>query len=85
MFKQLIDGITKSQAVQGALVSAITDIFVAKTDRDSGYTEVKYANDGDRLEVVGLDPLDPTMARVINLDNSNETEFVNLTDLEEIM
>lgn len=85
MFKQLIDGITKSQAVQGALVSAITDIFVAKTDRDSGYTEVKYANDGDRLEVVGLDPLDQSMARVINLDNSNETEFVNLTDLEEIM
>ena len=85
MFKNLIDGITKSQAVQGALVSAITDIFVAKTDRETGYTEVKYANDGDRLEIVGLDPLDPSMARVINLDNSGETEFVNLSDLEEML
>ncbi len=84
LLANLIDGITKNQAVQGHIFAAVQDIFVAKSCKDVGYTELKYASEGDILEVIEIDTLDPTMVRVFNRDNSEEVEYVPLTDLEEL-
>lgn len=84
LLANLIEGITKNQAVQGQIFAAVQDIFVAKSCKDVGYIELKYASEGDILEVIEIDTLDPSMVRVFNRDNSEEVEYVPLTDLEEL-
>lgn len=79
----LIDGIAKSDVVRGMLLQATQDIFVYKTDREKGYTEVKFANEGDDLEVLCEDlELPGGGFRVRNHDNNDQIETVQLTDMD---
>lgn len=80
---QLFDGLAKSDVVRGMLVQATNDIFVHKTCREKGYTEVKFANEGDDLEILSEDFETPGGGyRVANHDNNGSIETVQLADME---
>lgn len=82
----LIDQVMKSDVCRGMILQASTDIFVHKTDRDTGYTEVKFANEGDDLEVLCEDNELPGGGyRVINRDNYDQIETVQLSDMDDLM
>lgn len=79
----VIHGLAKSDVVRGMLLQATNDIFVHKTDRDKGYTEVKFANEGDDLEVLCEDHENPGGGfRVRNHDNNDQIETVHLSDMD---
>lgn len=79
----LIDGLSKNEVVRGMLLQATNDIFVHRTDREKGYTEVKFANEGDDLEVLCEDlELPGGGFRVMNLDNNDQIETVQLSDMD---
>lgn len=80
---QAFDCLAKNDVVRGMLLQATNDIFVARTDRKNGYTEVKFANEGDDLEVLCEDLEIPGGGfRVINLDNNDQIETVQLSDMD---
>lgn len=80
---QLVDGLAKSEVVRGMLLQATNDIFVHKTDRATGYQEVKFANEGDDLEVLCEDLENPGGGfRVRNHDNNDQIETVQLSDMD---
>ncbi|ABY63225.1 hypothetical protein ST201phi2-1p401 [Pseudomonas phage 201phi2-1] len=79
----LIDHVAKSDVVRGMILQANSDIYLHKTDRENGYTEVKYANEGDDLEVLCEDLEIEGGFRVINRDNHDQIETVQLTDLDD--
>jgi hypothetical protein len=84
-FGQLVDGISKSDVARGMLLQATNDIFVHRTDREKGYTEVKFANEGDDLTVLCEDLENPGGGfRVMNLDNHDQIETVQLTDMDTV-
>lgn len=87
-FKQtadIIHGLAKSEVVRGMMLQATHDIFVYKTDRDKGYTEVKFASEGDDLEVLCEDLEMPSGGyRVVNHDNNDQIETVQLTDMDTV-
>lgn len=79
----VIDAIAKSDVVRGMLLQATNDIVSYKTDRDKGYTEVKFANEGDDLEVLCEDLETPGGGwRVMNHDNNDAIETVQLKDMD---
>lgn len=81
-----VDQIAKNDVVRGMILQASHDIFIHRTDRDKGYTEVKFANEGDDLQVICEDVDNPTGGfRVSNLDNHDQIETVNLSDLDDGM
>lgn len=81
----LVDNVMKSDVVRGMVLQATTDIFVHKTDRETGYTEVKFANEGDDLEVLCEDSEMPGGGyRVINRDNHDQIETVQLSDMDDV-
>ena len=80
---KFIDGISKNEVVRGMLLQATNDIFIHRTDREKGYTEVKFANEGDDLSVLGEDHENPGGGfRVMNLDNNDQIETVQLADMD---
>lgn len=80
---QFIDGLSKNDVVRGMLLQATNDIFVHRTDRDKGYTEVKFANEGDDLEILCEDLENPSGGfRVINRDNNDQIDTVQLSDMD---
>jgi hypothetical protein len=82
---QLIDGISKSDVARGMLLQATNDIFIHRTDREKGYTEVKFANEGDDLMVLSEDTENPGGGfRVMNCDNHDQIETVQLTDMDSV-
>ncbi len=81
----LIDQISKSDVVRGMILQASSDIYLHKTDREAGYTEVKFANEGDDLQILCEDLEIEGGVRVINLDNYDQIETVKLTDLDDGM
>lgn len=81
----LIDHVAKTDVVRGMILQASSDIYMHKTDRETGYTEVKYANEGDDLEILGEDLEIEGGYRVINRDNYDQIETVKLTDLDDGM
>lgn len=81
----LVDNVVKSDLVRGMILQANCDIYMHKTDRDNGYTEVKFANEGDDLEVLGEDTEIDGGIRVVNRDNHDQIETVKLTDLDDGM
>lgn len=84
-FGQFIDGISKSDVARGMLLQATNDIFVHRTDREKGYTEVKFANEGDDLMVLSEDLENPGGGfRVMNHDNHDQIETVQLTDMDSV-
>lgn len=80
----MIDGLAKSDVVRGMILQASNDIFSHRTDREHGYTEVKFANEGDDLEILGED-LDSGCGgfRVRNHDNHDQIETVQFSDFED--
>jgi hypothetical protein len=80
---QVFDAIAKSDVVRGMLLQATNDIVTYKTDREKGYTEVKFANEGDDLEVLCED-LEAIGGgwRVKNHDNNDAIETVQLSDMD---
>lgn len=81
-----VDNLSKNEVVRGMVLQAANDIFIHRTDREKGYTEVKFANEGDDLEVICEDVDNPAGGyRVSNLDNHDQIETVNLTDLDDGM
>jgi hypothetical protein len=73
-----------SDVGRGMLLQAARDIFIVRTDRDKGHVEVKYANAGDDLEVLGPDADNPNGGfRVMNKDNYDEVETVQAVDLDD--
>lgn len=82
---QFIDGISKNDVTRGMLLQAASDIFIHRTDREKGYTEVKFANEGDDLMVLGEDMENPGGGfRVMNCDNHDQIETVQLTDMDSV-
>lgn len=80
---EIFDGIAKSDVVRGMILQATNDIVTYKTDREKGYTEVKFANEGDDLEILCEDFEMPGGGwRVINHDNNDAIETVQLTDMD---
>lgn len=78
-----VDCIAKNEVVRGMLLQATSDIFVARTDREKGYTEVKFANEGDDLEVLCEDFENPGGGfRVRNHDNNDQIDTVQLSDMD---
>lgn len=81
----LVNHAMKSDVVRGMILQASSDIYVHKTDRESGYTEVKFANEGDDLEVLCEDNEIPGGGyRVINRDNHDQIETVQLSDMDDL-
>lgn len=81
---EVVDYLSKSDVVRGMILQASSDIFVHRTDRETGYTEVKFANEGDDLEVLCEDFESPIGGfRVKNHDNHDQIETVQFTDLED--
>lgn len=79
----VIDCIAKSEVVRGMILQATDDIYVAKTCREKGYTEVKFAAEGDDLQVLGEDFDTPGGGfRVMNMDNNDQIETVSLNDMD---
>jgi len=79
----LIDQVVKADVVRGMILQANSDIYLHRTDRETGYTEIKYANEGDDLEILGEDQEIDGGWRVINRDNHDQIETVQLTDLDD--
>lgn len=79
----LIDHVSKSDVVRGMILQASSDIYMHKTDRENGYTEVKFANEGDDLEILCEDLEIDGGYRVVNRDNHDQIETVKLTDLDD--
>lgn len=80
VFSQL----ARDDCFQGMLLQAARDIFLSKQDRDSGYKEYKFANEGDDLEIVGLEEgNEQGDIRVRNKQNFDQVEAVKFTDLED--
>lgn len=76
--------ISKNKVVRGMVLQAGRDIFIMRTDREKGYTEFKYANEGDDIEILGPDLDSPCGGfRVINRDNYDQIETVVCDDLED--
>lgn len=76
--------IAKNKAVRGMLLQASRDIFVMRTDRATGYSEFKFANEGDDIEILGPDLDSPCGGfRVINRDNYDQIDTVQCDDLED--
>lgn len=79
-----VDQVMKSDVTRGMILQASTDIILHKTDRERGYTEVKFANEGDDLEILGEDTDLPGGGfRVINRDNHDQIETVQLSDMDD--
>ena len=80
---QIFDCIAKSDVVRGMMLQATNDIVSYKTDREKGYTEVKFANEGDDLEVLCEDFETPGGGyRVMNHDNNDAIETIQLSDMD---
>lgn len=81
----VFNGIAKSDVVRNMLLQATNDIVIHKTDRDKGYVEIKFANEGDDLEVLGEDMESPGGGwRVMNIDNHDSIETVQLGDMDTV-
>lgn len=77
--------ISKNKVVRGMVLQAGRDVVITRTDREKGYTEFKFANEGDDLEVLGEDFDNPGGGfRVINRDNYDQIDTVHHDDLEDI-
>lgn len=82
----LLDGIAKNDVARGMILQAANDIIITKNDREMGYTEIKFANEGDDLQILTEDFENPHGGfRVVNLDNHDQIETVNLSDLDDGM
>lgn len=80
---RFVDGLAKSDVVRDMVIQASHDIYTPKTDRDKGYTEVKFANEGDDLRILGTDNECPMGGfRVMNMDNNEQIETIQFTDLD---
>lgn len=80
---EYLGALAKSDVVRDMVLQASHDIYVTKVDRDHGYTEVKFANEGDDLRVLGEDQDNLTGGyRVMNMDNNEQIETVQLNDLD---
>lgn len=76
--------IAKNKVVRGMVLQAARDVFITRTDRAQGYTEFKFANEGDDLEILTEDSDNPNGGfRVINRDNFDQIDTVALNDLED--
>lgn len=80
----LVNGLVKSDVVRDMILNAKCDIYTQHTDRDNGYTEVKFANEDDELRVLGEDLDSPIGGfRVMNLDNNEQIATVQFEDLDD--
>ena len=80
----LFNNLAQDDVVRGMILQAARDIFVVKTDREKGYTEVKYANEGDDLQVLCPDTDNPEGGyRVVNRDNFDQIETIQFKDMED--
>lgn len=76
--------LAKNKVVRGMVLQAGRDIFITRTDREKGFTEFKFANEGDDLEVIVEDIDNPHGGfRVINRDNFDQIDTVLFNDLED--
>lgn len=76
--------IAKNKVVRGMVLQAARDVFITRTDREKGFTEFKFANEGDDLEILVEDSDNPNGGfRVINRDNFDQIDTVTLNDLED--
>lgn len=83
-FMTFVSEIAKNKVVRGMVLQAGRDIIITRTDREKGYTEFKYANEGDDLEILGEDFDNPLGGfRVINRDNYDQIDTVPLDDIED--
>lgn len=76
--------LAKSEVGTGMLLQAARDIFITVFDRDKGFTEIKFANEGDEIEVIGEEMHRPgDLFLVKNSDNHGEFGCVVAEDLED--
>ncbi|BEG72577.1 hypothetical protein [Pseudomonas phage PA1C] len=81
---KLSANLAKNDVVKGMVLQAARDIFITRTDREKGYTETKYANEGDDLEIICEDVDNPAGGfRVINHDNFNQIETIPFSEMED--
>lgn len=87
LFETILDigvGIARDKVSRGMLLQAARDIFITRNDRASGYTEFKFANEGDDIEILCEDIENPNGGfRVINRDNYDQIDTVRCDDLED--
>lgn len=87
LFDDLLEvgvGIAKNKVLRGMVLQAGRDIFITRTDRATGYSEFKFANEGDDIEVICEDVDNPLGGfRVINRDNYDQIDTIQHDDLED--
>jgi hypothetical protein len=80
----LLGQLARSEVGQGMILTAARDIYILLFDRENGYTEVKYANEGDQIEVLGEDiHRGEDFFTVKNNENHGEIGAVRAGDLED--
>lgn len=77
--------LAKDKVARDMVLQAARDIYITRTDRVTGYTEIKFANEGDDLQILCEDTDNPLGGfRVINRDNYDQIDTVPYNDLEDM-
>jgi hypothetical protein len=81
---ELFAGVHPRMVQPGRTFLAARDIHITRYDRDRGFIETKFAQEGDELSVLELDSASfGALHRVKNTDNHDQIDSVSAHDLDD--